>query len=454
MEELDLKEYFKYLFNNTVLAFLIIMLTLIVGLSYSNFLKKPMYKTYTTIVLTAEQGSTTITQNDLMINKNLVTTYSNIVKSKRILKEVKNNLNLDMSVEELDSKVSVQAITDTEIIKVIVTSDNREEVATIANEVANVFSKQVVNIYQIKNINIIDKADKPAAPYNMGYVKDVIIYILIGIVLSVIMITIKYYLDTGVKSIEQIENKFKLPMLGSIVKRSYKKKGNDKNEELIVHANSKSIVSEGIKTVRTNLQFSSVDKKLKSILVTSSIPGEGKSFVSANLATAFAQNGNRVLLVDCDLRKGRQHYVFNVKNDRGLSNLLISNNEISYNQFFKKTPVTNLYLLTMGTIPPNPSELLGSIKNRKLTKLLNEHFDIVIYDGVPVNGLPDSLVMSKLVDKVVVVTELKQTPFELLENTVKSLQKVNADIAGIVVNKVASTGKNSYTYGNYYGYYK
>ena len=273
--------------------------------------------------------------------------------------------------------------------------------------------------------------------------------IIIGLVIGYAIVIFKFYFDTAIKSVEQVETKLALPMLGSVPYLAAKK--GKKIDELIVHENSKSIISEGIKTLRTNLQFSAVDKKLKSILVTSSIPGEGKSFTSANLATAFAQTGLRVLLVDCDMRKGRQHYMFGVKNDKGLSNLLISEDVDNYRNFFKKTKVDNLFLLTMGTVPPNPSELLGSEKNKKIVDLFSQYFDIVIYDSVPVNGLPDSLVMSQLVDKVVVVTELKYTPLELLENTKKSLEKVNADIAGIVVNKVPANQKTAYTYNQYYG---
>ena len=228
-----------------------------------------------------------------------------------------------------------------------------------------------------------------------------------------------------------------------------KNKKNKVNSELIVHEKSKSIISEGIKTLRTNLQFSSIDKKLKSVLVVSSIPGEGKSFISANLAIAFAQTGKKVLIVDCDMRKGRQHLIFNTKNELGLSDLLISDNIEDYKDFFHKTKVDNLFLLTSGTIPPNPSELLGSEKNKKIVDLFNKYFDIVIYDGVPINGLSDSLIMSKIVDKVLLVTELKRTPYEIINSTKKSLEKVDADVAGIIVNKIPYKG-NSYTYEEYY----
>jgi len=217
--------------------------------------------------------------------------------------------------------------------------------------------------------------------------------------------------------------------------------------ELVVIGNPKSNIAEAIRTVRTNLQFSSVDEEIKTILVTSSVPSEGKSFISSNLAVAFAQNDSKVLIVDCDMRKGRVHKIFNVTNEKGLSNLLIDEVEDEFKHYIRKTKIDNLYILTMGTVPPNPSELLDSIKNKLLIKVLKKKFDYIIFDGVPINGLTDSLIMARLVDKVVIVSALKQTKMELLENTKRSLQSVGADIAGVIVNKTPAI------HNNYYGHY-
>ena len=218
--------------------------------------------------------------------------------------------------------------------------------------------------------------------------------------------------------------------------------------ELIVATNPKSSIAEAIKTIRTNLQFSSVDDKVKSILVTSSFSGEGKSFVTANLAVAFAQAGTKVLIVDCDLRRGRQHNIFHVENLEGLSNLLIDDVEKKYKHYIKKTRYENIYVLPMGIVPPNPSELLASDKNKQLVEIQAKNYDLVIYYGVPVGGLTDSIIMADLVDKIVIVSAYKQTPIELLNNTKKNLEKFSDKIAGVVLNKYPAT-KDHY-YSNYY----
>ena len=215
--------------------------------------------------------------------------------------------------------------------------------------------------------------------------------------------------------------------------------------ELVVLNKPKSVVSEDI---RTNIEFSNVDNDLKVINVASSVPGEGKSFVSSNLAAAFAQNDVKVLLIDCDMRLGRQHKIFEVSNKKGLSNLIAKSDDKSdYEDYIQKTSVKNLYLLPRGVVPPNPSELLSSKKFEKILEDLKKIFKYIILDGVPVNGLADSLILSSISDKTVIVSKYGFTDINDLENTKKSLENIGADIVGVILNKVPKTRSK---YGDYY----
>lgn len=220
--------------------------------------------------------------------------------------------------------------------------------------------------------------------------------------------------------------------------------------ELLVNHNPKSSFSESIKTVRTNLQFSLVNSDVKVILLTSPEPGDGKSFVSANLAAAFSQANKKVLLIDSDLRKGRQHKIFNIKNDRskGYSNLILSSkDEHTINSFIEHTEIENLDLLPTGAMPPNSSELLASINNKELITKLRKMYDIIILDCAPVLGLNDTLVMTKLSDVNVVVVTKRKTKIELLDQVKKSFEKVNSKINGVILNRVKQEDNS------YYGYY-
>ncbi len=219
-------------------------------------------------------------------------------------------------------------------------------------------------------------------------------------------------------------------------------------DELVIQNKPKSNISEDIRTIRTNLMFTSSDEESKVILVTSSIPGEGKSFISSNLATAFAQTGESTLLIDSDLRLGRIHKIFGISNTKGLSNLLVGQNVVDCAEYIKKTNIPNLYIIPRGTVPPNPSELLNSTNTKKIINFLRENFDRIIFDGVPINGLPDSLIMASLVDRVVLVTSCGYTKIDELMEAKKALEKIDANVAGVVVNRASGTKRGKYS--NYY----
>lgn len=217
--------------------------------------------------------------------------------------------------------------------------------------------------------------------------------------------------------------------------------------EIISHKNPKSIIAESVKILRTNLQFSNVDGTLKTVMVTSSVPGEGKSFTSSNLAVAFSQLGQKVLLVDCDMRRGVQHKQFTVTNTNGLSDLLIDS-EVDYLRYIKPTGIENLSIITAGTVPPNPSELLNSKKFETFVATMREVFDMIIFDLPPVTVVPDAAIVATKVDKTVIVARVKVTPMEELDKTKKMLENVGANVAGVVVNGVKTSGKKYY--GKYY----
>lgn len=219
-------------------------------------------------------------------------------------------------------------------------------------------------------------------------------------------------------------------------------------KELIVNDKPRSSFSEAIKTVRTNLLFSKMGDNLKTILITSSKPGEGKSFIAANLAVAFSQNDQEVLIVDCDLRRGRQHKIFDMRNDRrfGFSNLILEK-EAPLEKYIKQTDIENVYLLPAGAVPPNPSELLGNPRTKEIIDLLKENFDIIILDCPPTLGLNDALMMTKYSDVNCVVASASSTKIEDLERVKKSFEKVGESITGVILNKI-DVEDNSY-----YGYY-
>lgn len=451
MEEINIRDFLNYL-KKYVLVIAAVALALVIGVFiYDKSIKKPLYTTYTTIILTKSneaQTGTTITQNDILLNQKLVETYSKIIKSKLVLEQVISETGVTYTTEELSENVSVEAYENTEMLKISVTDQDPELAASIANSIAQVFSGEIAKIYQINNISVVDVAVTPEEVSNNTLKRDLLIALFIGIFGTIGVVFVVYYFDDTVKLTDNLEEEIGMPVVAKVFKSDIGSKNNRKIE-LLAQKYPKSVVSESIKTLRTNLQFSSVDEDIKTILITSSIPGEGKSFISANLAISFAQTDKRVLIVDCDMRKGRQHRIFKLSNSKGLSNLLIDD-MTNLKDYINKTSVPGVHVITRGTVPPNPSELLNSKKNSDLLRVLKAKYDVIIYDGVPCNGLPDSIIMSKLVDKVLIVSSDSMTPKSVLESTKKQLESVNAPVAGDVLNNV--NRKNS-TYGKYYGYY-
>lgn len=451
MEEINIRDFLNYL-KKYVLVIVVVAIVLIIGVFiYDKSIKKPLYTTYTTIILTKSnetQTGTTITQNDILLNQKLVETYSKIIKSKLVLEQVISETGVTYTAEELSENVSVEAYENTEMLKISVTDQDPELAANIANSIAQVFSGEIAKIYQINNISVVDVAVIPEEVSNNTLKRDLLLALFVSIFGTIGVVFVVYYFDDTVKLTDDLEEEIGMPVVAKVFKSDIGSKNNRK-VELFALKYPKSVVSESIKTLRTNLQFSSVDEDIKTILITSSIPGEGKSFISANLAISFAQTDKRVLIVDCDMRKGRQHRIFKLSNSKGLSNLLIDD-MTNLKDYINKTSVPGVHVITRGTVPPNPSELLNSKKNADLLRVLKAKYDVIIYDGVPCNGLPDSIIMSKLVDKVLIVSSDSMTPKSVLESTKKQLESVNAPIAGDVLNNV--NRKNS-TYGKYYGYY-
>jgi len=216
---------------------------------------------------------------------------------------------------------------------------------------------------------------------------------------------------------------------------------------LIVHEEAKSPIAEAYRTLRTNIQFSKTDGELKTIMFTSSGPGEGKSTTIANTAVALAQSGKSVILLDCDLRKPVQHKIFHKKN-RGLTNVLVE--ELPVQDFLQDTDIENLRILTSGPIPPNPSELLGSRKMQEILDYLKTQADYLIIDVPPVIAVTDACVLAAKVDGVTLIVNSGSIRPEMARKAKDLLIKANGHLLGVILNRVEIEEEHAYYY-YYYG---
>lgn len=219
MEEINLKDLLAYYVKKIPIILLIAIITMVLGMLYNILFKKPLYYGDVTLILVQENNynqNSSITQNDILLNQKLVSTYTEIIKSKRVLDRAIKELGLDYSYENLKNNIKISSINNTEIIKIAVSDRSNSDAATIANKIADVFQEEVTEIYNLENVSIIDVAMEQEQPYNIHSMRDAIIYLAVGLVLSTGIFFVIYYFDTSIKSSEEVEQRLGIPVIGTI----------------------------------------------------------------------------------------------------------------------------------------------------------------------------------------------------------------------------------------------
>lgn len=308
----------------------------------------------------------------------------------------------------------------------------------------------------VNSLSVIEPATLPVAPIGPEVLMTVLTAAAIGLSLGIGAAYLMEYLDDTIKNPEDIRGVTGLPTLTGI---SETKPENNAALELVTLSHPRSPVAEAYRSLRTAVLFSNVDQTARTILVTSAGPQEGKSYTSANLAVVLAQSGHRVLLIDADLRRPTQQQLFDKTSNYGLTNLLLdmpatfdsSRLGDMYAQLSRavlSTSIAGLYLMTTGDLPPNPAELVGSNRMKALIKALATRFDFVILDTPPVLAVTDAVVLSTRVDTVLLVTRSGSTRQSQLKHATMRLREVNANLSGVVLNRINRQS------GEYYQYYK
>ncbi|MDP2340148.1 MAG: polysaccharide biosynthesis tyrosine autokinase [Deltaproteobacteria bacterium] len=310
------------------------------------------------------------------------------------------------------------------------------------------------------NVRVLDKAIPPSAPFKPNMQQALLGALIAGFVLGVGIALLLELADTTVKSQEDLERLVDVPFLGvlPLIAINGEKRPGDRAAELeamrerdlFLLKNPRSAVAECARFIRTNLMFMSPDRPLKTLVVTSPAPQEGKSTTAVMTAITMAQAGSRTLIVDTDLRKPRLHRVFGIDGDIGLSAVLLG--ESSIENAVRKTEVPNLDVLVCGALPPNPSEILLSDKFRELVRDLAKRYDRVIFDAPPMGPVTDPAILGTLVDGVLLVTKCEKTTKASVKQAMRALKDANTRVFGVILNDVDVSSKR---YGaSYYSYYR
>jgi non-specific protein-tyrosine kinase len=300
---------------------------------------------------------------------------------------------------------------------------------------------------------VVDAAPLPTEPLPQQTLQHILLALAASLGLGVCLAFLLEYLDYTVKTPEELDAVYGMATLGVIGVIQGGDHRGVRREQIVTLTQPRSPIAEAFRSLRTNIQFASPEESVRSLLVTSAGPTEGKTLTAANLAVSLAGGGSRVILVDTDLRKPRLHRLFEVSKEPGFTNLVIDQKG-DLDGYLKPTTVENLRVLPCGTVPPNPAELLGSPRAAQVMEQLKEHADVVVYDSPPAATVTDAVVLSSRVDAVLQVVLAGRTRRDLLVRGKAVLERVGARILGPVLNRVSLSDLGYYSYYYYYGYYR
>lgn len=407
--------------------------------------------------------------NDISKSKQLINTYIQVLKDDAVMESVGNALmkqfdesiildnfslsNGKITPSSLASSISMSTVTDTSAINIVATTNNAELSAAVCNELcrqANDFTQKAIGVGEIKSIDTAKVYKSPVAP---NRIKNTAIGGIAFFMVAVMIIFLIDFFDNTIKSSEILGDKYQKAILGEINdisiysgKKKRKKRESDEERITLLDPNVPFQIVESCKSMRTNIMFALSTSENKIFAVSSANPGEGKSTTATNIVITLAEGGQKVLLIDADMRKPVQHKIFQIKNDVGLSSALSKMK--TADECIQDTKIDNLSIMTSGPIPPNPSELLASESAVELLESLSRKYDIIVLDTPPVNMVSDALNLSKSLAGILAVVRYGYTSDDELKNAVGKINLAQMNLLGFVLNDIAQSNKGGY-YGKY-----
>ncbi|MEV7475575.1 polysaccharide biosynthesis tyrosine autokinase [Pseudarthrobacter oxydans] len=447
---MDLRDYFRILRRSWTVIAALALFGLLAG-GASAIFTKPTY-TAETQLFVAIQSSGTVQelQQGNTFSQARVQSYVKTVASPVVLQPAIDSLGIETSAEALATRVSARTDLNTVLISIAVEDSSPIQAAAIAKAVATSLISAVDSLEKPKNggaspvsLSVIKPAIAPAQPSAPNTRLNLIAGLVVGLAFGMGLAIVRSKLDSRVRGEVDLRQVTEAPLLGGIAYDVDAAK-----KPLLTQAPPQSPRAESFRQLRTNLQFANVAGREQTVLVTSSLPGEGKSTTATNLAISLAQAGGSVCLIDADLRRPMVHDYLGLDRNAGLTTALIGRADV--NDLLQPWGEHNLFVLTSGQIPPNPSELLGSADMQDLIGRLEQAFDIVIIDAPPLLPVTDAAVLSQHVGGVVLVIGAHLLKRHDLEKSLDALALVEAKLLGLVLNRVPAKGPDAYGYG-YYG---
>ncbi|MEV7135685.1 polysaccharide biosynthesis tyrosine autokinase [Arthrobacter sp. NPDC093128] len=446
---MDLRDYLRIIRQNWILMVAVTMAGLLIGGAFS-ILTKPTYTADTQLfVAISNSGTVQELQQGNTFSQARVQSYVKTVDSPVVLQPAIDALGLGLTSQELASRVTATSDLNTVLIGITVTDQSPVQAAAIAQAVSDSLINAVDVLEKPKtggnspvSLSVIKPAVAPSAPSAPDTKLNLIAGLLGGLLAGTAIAVLRSVLDNRIRGEMDLRKVTTAPLLGGI---SYD--ADAVKKPLLTQAETQSPRAESFRQLRTNLQFANVSGRAKTVLMTSSLPGEGKSTTATNLAIALAQAGHSVCLVDADLRRPMVSDYLGLDRNAGLTTCLVGQADV--NDLLQPWGDDNLFVLTSGQIPPNPSELLGSAEMKSLILRLEHAFDHVIIDAPPLLPVTDAAVLSQHVGGVVVVVGSQKLRQNDLQKALSALDLVGSNILGIVLNRLPSKGPDAYAYSYY-----
>lgn len=421
---------------------------LVAGLA--SVLIKPTYTSETQLFVAAQtSGTLTELQQGNTFSQARVQSYVKTVTTPIVLGPAIDSLGLSVSPENLASRIKASADINTVLISISVSDNSPVQAAAIAQAVADSLINVVDNLEKPKSggpsavtLSVITPAQAPEAPSAPNTRLNLIIGLVLGLALGVSAAILKTSLDNRVRSEADFRGMSEAPVLGGI---GYDVDATKK--PLLTQAPPQGPRAESYRQLRTNLSFTNLSGKAKTVLVTSSLPGEGKTTTATNLAIALAQAGQTVCLIDADLRRPMVSEYLGLDRTVGLTTSLVGDADV--HDILQPWGDDNLFVLTSGNVPPNPSELLGSEEMKHLLAMLEQTFDTIVIDTPPLLPVTDAAVLSQHVGGVVLVVGAQKLKTQDLAKSFKALEMVDANLLGVVLNQLPTKGPDAYAYTYY-----
>jgi capsular exopolysaccharide synthesis family protein len=446
---LDLRDYLRMLRRNWIL----IMATTLAGLltgGAASVLVKPTYTAETQLFVAIQSsGSVQELQQGNTFSQARVQSYVKTVASPVVLQPAIDALGLSTTAEELSSKIKASTDLNTVLINISVVDPSPAQSAAIAQAVANSLISAIDTLEKPKtggsspvSLSVIKPATAPLTPSAPNTRLNLLLGLIVGLALGILAAVLRTTLDTRIRGEADLRHVTDAPLLGGI---SFDQDATKK--PLLTQTQPQSPRAESFRQLRTNLQFANVSEKAKTVLVTSSLPGEGKSTTATNLAIALAQAGQTVCLIDADLRRPMVNEYLGLDRSAGLTTALLGSADV--NDLLQPWGDDNLYVLASGQIPPNPSELLGSDEMKRLLARLEQAFDTVVVDAPPLLPVTDAAVLSQHVGGVLLVVGSQKLRLQDLQKSLNALEMVGSTVLGIVLNRLPVKGPDAYAYSYY-----